>query len=213
MSLQRHPVDSFKKELNFWEEFPDYKIHPIFGDFWSLNKKEGNLKWSSMFMWALSLCYDRKSSIFNQPVLDKWELVSEELFDDKNFMMSLVEDPDCQERLKFKVGGTINTMIAAFEESIDTPLGISLRQLEAKLIERTEFILSTKYTLDDYEEGPGGKLKLKKGTASQLDVMFANTAKITDMIQKTLDSLAASEAFGVTKGNEKESLSDGADDI
>ena len=52
MAIQRHPVDSYERKVNFWEEFADYKVHKLFGELWALNKKNGRLEASSKFMWA-----------------------------------------------------------------------------------------------------------------------------------------------------------------
>lgn len=207
MSIQRHPVDSFSPTLNFWEEFPDFKIHRKFGDFWRANKKAGQLELSSKFMWALSLCYDRKSVFFAQPEIDKWEVVSEDLFGDKNFMSKLAEDPDSSD-LIFLMGGTLFNLIDSFEECIDTPLGVSLRAAEKKLQERDEFIKSTKYSTDYYEEVKGRTI-LRKGTADQLDKMVVNTDKIVSRIKTLMDELRNAEAEGVGKGGGETSLSDG----
>lgn len=212
MSIQRHPIDSFDKTLNFWEEFPDYKVHPVFGDFWRLNKAEGKLKASSLFMWALALCYDRKSSVFSQPEVDKWEVVSEDLFGDKLFLYNAALEPEKVTKVSFVLGGSFQKLVHAFEESIDTPLGLALRRLEKKLIERTDFMMSTPYSLDSVEIIEGKQLT-KKGTADQLDKMFTNTDKVVSLIQKALDDLSASENAGVTKGQERESLSDGSNDM
>jgi hypothetical protein len=213
MSIQRHPVDSFDKTLNFWEEYPDYKVHPVFGDFWRVNKAASKLKESSLFMWALSLCYDRKSSVFSQPEMDKWEVVSEDLFGKKDVMYNAVLEPENCKVVNFVLGGTVQKLIHAFEESIDTPLGLSLRRLEKKLIERTDFMMDTPYSLDTIEISENNRSVTKKGTADQLDKMFTNTDKIVSLIQKALDELIASENAGTMKGNERESLSDGSHDM
>ena len=207
MALQRHPVDSFDKNRNFWEEYPDYKVHREFGELWSLNKKNNTLQQSSSFMWALTLCYDRKSALFAQPEIDKWEVVSDDLFGDSEFLMALHEDIQLCKVMVFPVKASLASYIRDFEATIDTPVGISLRLLEKKLAERTQFINDTSYTMDYYEEKLG-KHTLKKGTADQLDRMFANTEKINSLIQKALEGLQSIEGIGVTKGGQKESLSD-----
>lgn len=206
MAITRHPIDSYDLHLNFWEEFPDYKVHPLFGELWVLNKKD-NLQNSSKFMWVLSLCYDRKSSIFAQPEIDKWEVSCDDVFEDKDFFMTLHTETGTQDKLIFPKDVTLRKIISGFEESIDTPLGISLRLLEAKLIERTEFIHGTPYCMDYYED-KNGKYTLKKGTADQLDKMFAATDKINSLIQKAMDELRSSEGLGTAKGGETESLGD-----
>jgi hypothetical protein len=206
--LQNHPSDSFDKKLNFWEEFPTYKIHPILGDIWKLNKKsKSNLENSSNFMWVLSLCYDRKSAIFSQPELDKWEVTCEDLMDDDKFMFNLIDDIQDQTKVIFESSLNIRLIIDAFEKSIDSPLGISLRLLESKLIERTQFIHSTKYTLDEYET-KGQRQVLKKGTADQLDKMFANTDKINSLVQGAMSTLENSVSSSSNKGGGEVSMGD-----
>ena len=208
MAIQRHPVDSFSKKLNFWEEFPDYKLHKVFGPLWKNNRNADKLKESSLFMWALALCYDRKSSFFAQPEQDKWEVVSEDLFGDIKLMHKLALG-ESQTQLVFPLGLELYDYIAEFEKSIDTPLGISLRLLEKKLSERTKFIMETDYSMDYYETTEAGRQITKKGTADQLDRMFRDTGKINELIQKALDDLRSSESGGTAKGGGVESLSDG----
>jgi len=203
--LQNHPSDSYNPKLNFWEEFPTYKAHPILGDIYRLNRSR-NLQNSSKFMWLLTLCYDRKSAMFSQPEPDKWEASSEDLFGDPEFMVKLVEDINSQKILTFTAAHNLRTIISAFEFTLDTPLGISLRLLEAKLVERTQFIQSTTYSLDDFVE-KGGRNVLVKGTADQLDKMFANTAKINELVQHAMDSLVTASTSS-NKGGGNASMGD-----
>lgn len=194
MAVQRHPIDSYDTKLNFWEEFPDYKAQKFFGHFWAENKAAGNLKASSTFMWLLTLCYDRKSSFFSQPELDKWETASDDLFNDSEFMLKLQEDLFSVDALVFTEGDTLSGIIAMFESTLDSPIGAVLRTLEKKLLERTKYMEDTKYS---------------SGTAEQLDKMFERTDKIAGLILKAMDTLKTSVGQGTTKGGQKESLSDG----
>lgn len=205
--IQLHPADNLNKKVNFWQEYPSYQYHKLFGEFYKLNKGK-NLQNSSSFMWLLSVCYDRKSSIFSQPELDKWEVASEDMFANEYFMKNLAEDTSKCQELSFKKDWELRHFIVAFEESIDTPLGLTLRKLESKLIERAAFIIGTTYSMDYYKD-VNGRFILQKGTADQLDRMFANTEKINTIIQKAMDALRISESAGVTKGGQRESLSDG----
>ena len=189
--ITNNPSASFSKKLNFWEEFPSYKVHRVFGELWALNKKAKNLETSSLFMWALSLCYDRASSIFTQPEQDKWEVVSEDLLDSKISLNSLHEDLHVYKTLLFPKMATLRFMISKFEESIDTPLGLALRRLESKLVDRTDFMMGSKYSFDSYETTEAGKQYTKKGTADQLDKMFIGTDKIVTLINKALADLSA----------------------
>jgi hypothetical protein len=212
--IQRHPVDSFDEKVNFWEEFPDYKIHPVFGKFWKLNKNAGPryLQMSSNFMWLLTLCYDRKSSFFAQPVLDKWEVCSDNLFDQSTLMVDLVEDIGSKPGMLKFADLELIEYITEFEKTIDTPIGLSLRVLEKKLAERAQFIADADYSWDHYEQ-VGNKNILRKGTADQLDRMFERTEKINGLIIKAMDSLKTVEGAGKLKGGGVESLSDGQKDF
>ena len=202
-----HPVDSFDITLDFWEEFPSFKAHKVLGHFWVKNKLRFP-KESSLLMWCLALCYDKKSALYSQPEFDKWEAASEATFGAENFLLNLSEDPSKCSSLVMPLGCTLYILKESFEKSIDTPLGLSLRRLEEKLVERTDFITSTKYTMDGYET-KNGKSVPTKGTADQLDKMFAQTDKITSIIQTAMDKLKSSSAMTSTKGDQKESLSDG----
>lgn len=226
MAVQRHPVDSFDKKLNFWEEFADYQLHPIFTRIYKNNRKD-KLELSSLFMWALTLCYDRKSSFYNQPEVDKWEVVSEDLFGDPKALLNFALYDDDNEADPFgenKSDAIINIpadldfrqIITEFEKSIDSPLGLSLRELERKLMERTQFIMETPYTIDSMvnkstNENP--KMVLVKGTAEQLDKMFTNTDKITSLITKAMENLRAASGQGTVKGGQMESLGDKGNDF
>tara|TARA_R110000772_G_scaffold27361_19_gene69667 strand:- start:73 stop:741 length:669 start_codon:yes stop_codon:yes gene_type:complete len=222
MATQRHPVDSFKKELNFWEEFPDFKIHPTFSRIWKANKD--HIDKSSLFMWALALCYDRKSSFYPQPEADKWEAVSWDLFNDENALMNFALYDDENKKDPFEKADTDETVapvigipkdltfrgiILDFEKAIDIPLGIALRELERKLVERTKFIMETTYSLDYYDD----KGKLKKGTSDQLDRMFTNTDKINALITKAMADLYSIDGSGTVKGGQKEGLGDAGKDF
>lgn len=210
MALQRHPIDSFEKKVNFWEEFSDYKMNRIFGVFWERNKNAGlrYLQASSDFMWLLTVCYDRKSSFFPQPEKDKWEVAGDNIFGQPSLMKDLLEDMTSKPGLLKFADLSLVEYIAEFERTIDTPIGLSLRILEKKLAQRTAFINATEYTMDHYEE-VGTKNVLRKGTADQLDRMFANTERINSLVLKAMESLKSVEGQGIAKGGGKESLSDG----
>ena len=226
MAIQRHPVDSFNKKLNFWEEFRDYQLHPIFTRIYKANRKD-RLEASSLFMWALSLCYDRKSTFYNQPEQDKWEVVSEDLFGHPEALLNFAlyddpkeDDPFALEEthpiINMPVDLDFRKIIHEFEKTIDTPLGLSLRELERKLVERTNFIMMTPYTIDSTTTGgteANPKQVLVKGTAEQLDKMFANTEKINALITKSMENLRAAAGQGVTKGGQLESLGDKGEDF
>ena len=149
--------------------------------------------------------------MFSQPEPDKWEASSEDLFDDAEFMKKLAEDIHDQKLIIFATAHNIRTIINAFEMSIDTPLGISLRLLEGKLVERTQFIQSTTYSLDYYED-KNGRSVLCKGTADQLDKMFSNTAKINELVQTAMNALQTATS-STNKGGGHVSMGDKDDDF
>lgn len=206
--LQPHPIDEYSEKANFWGVFPSYIAHPTFGAIYHLNKKAKNLENSSKFMWFLAHCYDRRSALYNQPEEDRWEAAGDTIFMDEAFFTVLLESPQASKIIKLPLNVELSTIIAEFENTMDTPLGLSLRRLEKKLIERTTFITDTEYSVDYYDQ-VNGKNILRKGTADQLDKMFAATEKINNVIQTAMDALKASETSGVTKGGQRESLSDG----
>lgn len=203
-----NPSKSYKENLNFWEEYPGYKIHPLFSVLWRDNKTAGKLRESSDFMWALSLCYDRISPLYNQPEIDKWEVVCEQIFKQEDLFANWVEDIKSSDKVVLDTTKNFYEYIHTFEITIDSPLGIALRNLEKKLIERTTFITATPYTVDHYKQ-QGNKNVLVKGTADQLDKMFANTEKINSIVQTAMDNLKKSEVGGTAKGGENLSLGDG----
>ena len=212
--VQRHPVNSYKegKNLNFWVEFPDFKVHPILGEIYRVNRKAKKLQASSNFMWALSMCYDRVSSIFTQPVLDKWSVASEDLFGDEH-LFEKINDDEPQDSIVIPKDLALSRIISAFEGAIDSPLGVSLRQLEKKFLEREEFIMATPYSLDGMVENEQGRQVLVKGTATDLDKMFANTAKIAEQITAIMNELSSIDTDGAVKGGGKMSMSDSNDDF
>lgn len=159
-------------------------------------------------MWGLSLCYDRRSAMFSQPEDEKWGVIGEDLFNDENFYEKFMFSPEELKDLVIPIGMTGEFIINQFIDSIESPLGLTLRVLEKKLIERTNFIAETKYTLDDYVMGKGGKAILKKGTASQLDKMFADTDKINTLVQTAMNALNSDSAKDSNKGGGLASLGD-----
>jgi hypothetical protein len=68
--------------------------------------------------------------------------------------------------------------------------------------------MNTEYTMDDFEE-VNGRQVMRKGTADQLDKMFANSDKIFTQDKKAMDDLKLSADGGESKGGGETSLSDG----
>ena len=201
-----HPARSWKPVKSqrplFWDEFPTFLLIPSFSRFMKLNGKSK----SSEFMWALTVCYDKESAAYNQPDEEKWGFCSEEIFGESNYIYNEFTSEDT--KLKYDVACTATLLKIEFEKAIDSVMGYNLRILENKFVERTAFLQNTKYSADAYKE-INGKNVLIKGTADQLDKMFANTDKITSLIQNIMKQQKASELGGSAKGGGQESLGDG----
>jgi len=211
--LSINPASSYDIKLNFWEEFPTFKLIPEFGAIHRVNKgSRTNLKGSSRFMWALSLLYDRKSVLFNQPLHDKLEAASENIFDDTYFLTNLIEDPKNNLIFICPEGFDFHLLAERFQRAIDSPLGISLRELETKLQERTRFIMSSEYTLDRVETDEEGNRTVFKSNVEQLDKMLERTTKINDLILNAMNALNNLDE-GETRGGSEESLTDSSKDF
>lgn len=185
--------DSFQgSELSFWEVFPYMKEVGLFRKLYLADRSESKNK-SSKTMWFLSLVKDIDSEYYSMTREEQ----EESLFDTLGLNV-----------IKF-VGSVeeLDILLNAFENHIDTPLMADVRALEAKMAERKEFIKNTPYTLDSYEEGFDGKMKLIKGNASQLDTMVTNTKKLHEEIRSLREALK-SDSGGKGKGGRKDSLLD-----
>lgn len=203
-----HPASSYDLNINFWEEFPSFKLLPEFLELYKANMKvKKNLQGSSNFMWALAILFDRKSVLFNQPLSDKLEAASENIFDDSFFLSNIIEDPTKNSYFVCPSNFDFMSLATAFQEAIDSPLGMSLRQLEAKLGERTKFLMTTEYTMDRVEIDDEGNKTIFKSNVEQLDKMFERTAKINALILDAMNALNNMEE-GETRGGAEESLAD-----
>lgn len=187
-------AESFQgSELSFWEVFPYMKEVGLFRKLYLSDRSESKNK-SSKVMWYLTMVKDIDSEFYS---LEKGEQ-DEMLFDTLNLNI-----------LKF-VGGQeeLDLLLNAFENFIDTPLSADVRALENKMKDRKKFIQETNYTLDAYEEGMDGKVRLVKGTASQLDKMVTDTKKLHEEIRSLRAALKSAQSEQ-GKGGRKDSLLDG----
>lgn len=184
-------AESFQgSELSFWEVFPYMKEVGLFRKLYLADRSESKNK-SSKVMWYLTMVKDIDSEFYS---LEKGEQ-DEMLFDTLNLNI-----------LKF-VGGQeeLDLLLNAFENFIDTPLSADVRALENKMKDRKKFIQETNYTLDAYEEGMDGKVRLVKGTASQLDKMVTDTKKLHEEIRSLRAALKSAQAEQ-GKGGRKDSF-------
>lgn len=185
---------------NFWEEFPYMRRVPEFKKLYSTDRSDKKHK-SSKCMWFLVLSYDIDSDFYDYDTLDRLSTLEE---------VCILNCPEY-------MGDDYERLCVAFVDHIDNALSESVRELEAKLKERTAFMKSTPYRMDEYvqayktkivdgieEEVPDGKPRLVKGTAKDLDAMFASTKGVQDLLMELRDNLKSkdkSENYGGSQGS------------
>lgn len=183
---------------NFWDLFPYMKRVPAFKKLYTADRSEKKHK-SSKCMWFLTLTYDIDSDFYDYEDLERIATLEE---------VCLL---DCPEYM----GADYDSYCEGFVKHTDTVMSSSVRSLEVKLKERTAFMTNTPYRLDDYVqdyttklvegeevEVPQGKPRLVKGTAKDLDAMFASTKSIQDLLMELRDNIKSkdkSENFGGTQ--------------
>lgn len=175
---------------NFWESHPDMIIHPVFKKLHTNDKSKDKNK-SSTKMWCIALIYDRSSKYYNFPEVgedNKIDLVMENYGDSTWYK---------------KNEGEFQELRNTYLKMTETPSMRALRELEEKLVERSDFLRDTKYSIGELNE----RGQLAGGTADTLDKMFANSQKIYEMVEK-VRSLVNQEKAKSTRGGITESLSD-----
>lgn len=189
---------------NFWDLFPYMRRVPAFKKLYTTDRSEKKHK-SSKCMWFLTLSYDLDSDFYDYDALER--------------LMTLEEV--CMLNCPGYMGDDYTSICDGFVDHIDTALSASVRSLEVKLKERTAFMTSTPYRLDEYVQPhivkiidgeevqvPDGKPRLVKGTAKDLDTMFASTKSIQDLLMELRDNMKSkdkSENFGGTQDSLMES--------
>lgn len=190
MSLLRN----FNTDENFWETNPIFKTVKIFEEFYNKDKTKGKKK-SSQIMWAIAFLVDpHEHNIWkNLTELDKKVLIQDDFLKNDKFKWS-----EYQELIDEYYNRVLSIPEKDFQELID------------KMNERKEFIKSTPYTLDSYEEDPStGKLRLIKGNAKDLDKMVVDTAKLYEQLEIVKAKLERSKAIdGETKAGMQESATE-----
>ena len=174
---------------NYWILHPQMQTIKQFGNLFDGDKSKGKEK-SSRLMWAIALYSDPhdQNPWKNINYLDRQTLIGTDYLKDPKFNW---EDPIIKELLK------------CYEEHCLTIAEKELARLEEKLTQRGDFIKESKYTLDEYEETERG-VKLKKGTAEQLDKMMVNTTKIYEQLE-IIKTMLSKESNGANKGGSKQS--------
>lgn len=162
----RRDIFDYDNHKSFWDIFPELDIVPIFAE---LKKKDTskNKKYSSGIMWALQLCLNRNSKIYNAP--DKWNITKHKLVPE-NFDWESEESEE---------------LIESFKEITMSQAEKTLYNLESLLKERDKFLKKQNdvYNAIDEAESQKDKLFLLK-QIKEFDVLLANTAKLLDEFNK-----------------------------
>lgn len=169
-------IYSWDINTNFWELYPELKI--LFSKLYKSDKSRGKDN-SSKTMWFISLFTDSNSKYINVPEEERIELLCEEYMNDSKFYVNRKE--------------LLDELIELYRLSFESPMQRHLRQWNNSLNDRTKFLATMKYSLDNFEE---------------LDKMAANTPKIYKAISDLRAELEKEEGDGNLKGGAKESLSD-----
>jgi len=167
---------SFNGETNFWEELPQMKFIGEFKKFYKKDRTKEKNK-SSKIMWAIAMLLeieDNKLALY--PEEDRMLVIQEDWLEDTKF--------------KWK---DYKNVIDEYKKSVMTPAKRALYEQRKKTDERTRFLASVKYTLDN---------------AKELDNLLANTEKFLSILKKLEESVAVEEATGSKKGGRAESLSE-----
>ena len=168
-------VESFEPNKSFWE---DHAQLAAAGPFKSLydNDKTKKKEHSSKLMWTVALIWDRNSKYYNLPEIgeeSKIDLLFADIYGDLKYYYANKE---------------LITRLRDFYLKIqETPAQRSLREIEDKLFERTNFLRNTPYTLGDPTDRGGWV----GNTAVIIDKMMGDTKKIYDVYDAALKIVAA----------------------
>lgn len=192
-------IDKYQgSEVSFWEVFPYMKETGLFKTLYKADRSKDKNK-SSKVMWYLALLKDIDSEFYTLEKDDQYGIITDTVDLDVLKYLGSKEELDLYEKY--------------FEEFIDTAITADIRSMEAKLVERKQFIKDTPYSLDemvypDIEAGETFKPYKKQGTAAQLDKMIVDTKNIHEEIRK-LREAARSEQTEKGKGGRESSFLEG----
>lgn len=171
-------IHTFDIEQNFWELYPDFKIALSFKDLYKRDKSRGKIN-SSKIMWFIVFTRDMNSKFYNLILDEKNAVIGEDYMGDINYYENNKQELDI--------------LINDYIKLIYSPSRKHLLDWDIKILERSEFIASQKYSIDNYED---------------LDKMAANTAKIYDTLKNIKEALSKEEGEGNLKGGGMNSLND-----
>lgn len=149
-------IQHWDTEINFWKMFPRLKL--AFKYFYNHDKTK-NKKRSSDVMWSIALCYDIDSEYYNYP--DKFIICEKEIIGETGYIE--------------KNQKVWNKLKEDYIKLTDTPAKKHKRTLDKKFEDRTKFLDTQEYSMDN---------------AEQLDKMMVTTDKLyatLDKIKKMLE--------------------------
>lgn len=174
-------IDNFQPGVSFWDVNPQFLIVNPFKRIYDDDKSKLK-KNSSLLMWFVAFCYDRRSKYFKlQPDGEdgKHYIIGLDYCGNPNFYTDNKENLD--------------ECIAMFIKMSYTPMERHLKTWEDLLDKRTKFLQSQDYDLDTYED---------------LDKMAVGTQKVHQTIKQVLDDLSKEDVVGSAKGGAQPSLND-----
>lgn len=172
-------LKTWQTDTNFWDCNPILLTVGQFKKLHASDKSKGKKK-SSTLMWAIALCIDmHEHNIWrNYSLTAKQELIKSDY----------LEDPDFNWEHK-----TILELIEVYKSFCMTTLEKDLYAWEKKLEQRTTFLDEQAYTMEN---------------AKDLDSVFLNSEKITNMITSIKEKIKAEAEKGKMKGGASESASE-----
>lgn len=189
-------IKSFNTDENFWVINPQFKNVQPFKKLHNSDKSR-NKATSSKVMWFTAQVADTgKDNLFRNVQYDeRIALLATDFMGDSDYYDKNQEEQD--------------KLIKMYVKLHTTPAGQALVEWNEKMVERSDFIKNTAYSLDTYEMDPvkGTPIKIG-GTAKDLDTMMKNSKSIYDMYHQILKSLAEEDEETSVKGGQTLSLSD-----
>jgi hypothetical protein len=177
--MNKKLVTVFDTDENFWEVNPQFKIALSFKDLYKGDKSKKRID-SSKMMWFISFVHDPNSTYYNLPLEEKEEVIGEDYMEDLTYA----------NRHKNKLEQLIEDYVRLTHSTIDR----HLKQWIISLDDRTHFLSTVKYDLDNYKD---------------LDTMAANTPKVFDTFRKIKEEQEKEASGGGNiKGGGIESLAD-----
>lgn len=185
---------NWNTDLNYWSLNTAIKTVAVFNHYYKSDKSKDK-KESSKIMWAIALLIDpnEKNPWKNTNPIEKKKLIATEYLNNPDFNW---EDPKIQE------------LILNYKNRCLTVAEKALIEFEEKLADRANFLSNAEYTFDYYEEDERGKLRLMRGTATQLDKMMTDTKKIYDHLELIKQQLIEESINTVGKAGAVESASE-----